>query len=202
MEIKDTYRTIDSPSEGIFKDKGSKFLSFAYHIEDESEVKQLLTDIKKRFFDARHHCYAYRIGTGTEERYRTNDDGEPTGTAGKPIYGQLLSNDLTNILVIVVRYFGGTKLGVPGLINAYREATKDAIINNTVTEKVIYSALTIEFAYPMTNIAMKLFKDESVDICEEKYDNDLIEITVKCRMSRTDTFKQKINNIFGLTIKT
>lgn len=125
MDIKDTYLTIDLPSEGIFKDKGSKFLAFAYPLTDESKVKNIVQNLKKEHHSARHHCFAFKIGN-QGEHYRANDDGEPSGTAGRPILGQLNSYNLTNILVVVVRYFGGTLLGVGGLINAYKNATIEA----------------------------------------------------------------------------
>lgn len=124
----DSYLSIAAPSEGLYKEKGSKFMAFAYPVEEEEQAKEIIADLKKEYFDARHHCYAYRIGH-TGDQWRMNDDGEPSSTAGRPIFGQLLSNELSDILVVVVRYFGGIKLGVPGLIRAYKSATADAIAN-------------------------------------------------------------------------
>jgi len=136
VEIKDTYNTIEESSEGLYKDKGSKFISYAFHVVDVDQVKEIIQQIKKEHFSARHHCYAYRLGF-SGEHYRVNDDGEPSGTAGKPIYGQLLSHELTNVLIIVVRYFGGTLLGVSGLINAYKSAALDVIVNSNIVLKII-----------------------------------------------------------------
>ena len=131
--LDDTYKTIASTSEGIYKEKGSKFLAFAIPVVSEAEIKEHIDKIKKEYYDARHHCYAYILGAD-KATYRINDDGEPSGTAGRPIHGQLLSKDLTNTLVVVVRYFGGIKLGVSGLITAYKAATKDALDNAVVIE--------------------------------------------------------------------
>ncbi|MDL2242882.1 YigZ family protein, partial [Bacteroidales bacterium OttesenSCG-928-K03] len=134
-EIKDTYKTLAKKSEGYFRDKGSKFIAFAYPINSEEEVKEILNELKKQYYDARHHCYAYRLGVDKDEKYRINEDGEPPGSAAKPIFGQILSYDLTNILIVVIRYFGGTKLGIPGLINAYKTVSKETIANNEIIEK-------------------------------------------------------------------
>ena len=142
--ISDTYRSIAAPAQGVYKELGSKFLAFAYPVETEEEVKRILTDVRKEYFDARHHCYAWRLGLSGEP-YRMNDDGEPSSTAGRPIHGQLLSHELSDILVVVVRYFGGTKLGVPGLIRAYKTATQDAIANAQIIEKVAGEHFTVSF---------------------------------------------------------
>ena len=126
-DIQDKYKTIENPSEGIYKEKGSKFMAYAYPVYSEDEIKDIVKELKEKYYDARHHCFAWSLGVDGI-RFRANDDGEPSGTAGKPIYGQLLSNELTNILVVVIRYFGGTKLGVPGLIHAYKEATRNNFV--------------------------------------------------------------------------
>ncbi len=168
---KDTYNTIAAPATGLYKDKGSKFLAYAFPVDTEAEVKQHVQQLKKEFFDARHHCYAYRIGLAGEQ-WRANDDGEPSSTGGKPILGQLLSNELTNILVVVVRYFGGIQLGVPGLIHAYRSATADALEHAQVVEKTAMETLTIKFPYLEMNNVMKLLKDQQLDILEQHFDND------------------------------
>ena len=131
MLFEDTYKTIENKSEGVFKDRGSKFIALAYPIGSENEAKKILADVRKEYHDACHHCYAYRIGAD-KQQFRSSDDGEPSGTAGKPIFNQIQSKDLTNIFIVVVRYFGGTLLGVPGLINAYKSATLDAL-NNAVS---------------------------------------------------------------------
>ncbi|MBS4012208.1 MAG: YigZ family protein [Bacteroidetes bacterium] len=154
----DVFRTIQNKSEGLYKDKGSKFIALAFPIETEQSIKQCLADTRKAYHDARHHCYAYAIGKD-HDHYRINDDGEPSGTAGKPIYGQIQSYNLTNILIIVVRYFGGTKLGVRGLINAYKAAAKDAIDNNIIIEKHITKRYRVDFEYAEMNNVMRILKD-------------------------------------------
>lgn len=153
----DTFRTIAAPTQGLYKEKGSKFLAFAFPATTETEVKSLLEQKRKEFFDARHHCYAYILGArGT--LYRANDDGEPSGTAGKPIHGQLLSFDLTNVLLIVVRYFGGIKLGTSGLINAYRTAARDALQQAQVVERLITARFVAHFDYADMNDVMRQLK--------------------------------------------
>ena len=144
--MEDTYLTLSTISEGLYKEKGSKFLAFAIPVSSVSEIKSILEEKRKEFYDARHVCYAYIIGTEKQES-RSNDDGEPSGTAGKPILGSLLSKQLTNVLIVVVRYFGGTKLGTSGLINAYKEASFDAIANNEIVERKIEVPIDILFDY-------------------------------------------------------
>lgn len=170
----DLYKTIQSPSEGLFKDKGSRFIAYAFPVFTEDEIKEHLFRIKKEHYSARHHCYAWRLGAD-KERFRANDDGEPSSSAGKPILGQIQSFDLTNILIVVVRYFGGTLLGVSGLINAYRAASKDAIENARIVEKTVEDILLIEFGYESMNDVMKLFKDEQLPQIETSFD-------LKCRI--------------------
>jgi uncharacterized YigZ family protein len=165
----DLYKTILSPSEGSYKEKGSKFLAFAYGVRDEETVKQHLDELRKQYHDARHHCYAWRLGP-EKSRYRVNDDGEPSGSAGKPIYGQIVSRDLTDILVVVVRYFGGTLLGVGGLINAYRTATSDALDHNIITECRVFDRVILEFEYEQMNGVMKIIKDFQLDMEDQKFD--------------------------------
>lgn len=171
--MEDTYKTIENPSEGLFKDKGSKFLSFAFPVTSESEVKAIVDKIKKEYFDARHHCYAYILGQEKEKRtFRAQDDGEPSGTAGRPIYGQLLSADLTNILVVVVRYFGGILLGTSGLINAYKTASKEAIANALIVERTIDVDFEVKFEYVQMNDVMRILKDFSLVPRNQQYDLD------------------------------
>ena len=146
----DVYKTLSSPSKGIYKDKGSKFLSFAFPVSDIEEIKTELDRLRKEYYDARHHCYAYRLGH-TGDIWRANDDGEPSSTAGKQILGQLLSKELCNVLVVVVRYFGGIKLGIPGLIKAYRTATLDAIANGEIIEKTATTRIATTFSYENTH---------------------------------------------------
>ena len=169
--FEDTYKTIKYPSQGVYKEKGSKFLAFAYPIATEAESKARLDELRKQYFDARHHCYAYILGAD-KAAYRINDDGEPSSTAGKPIYGQLLSHDLTNIIIVVVRYFGGIKLGVPGLINAYRTAAKDAIDNAIIIEKNITEVYNLQFTYEQMNSVMKILKDNNLPQCNQKFELD------------------------------
>jgi len=170
MDIqKDTYLTIATPSQGLFKDRGSRFIGFAYPVDTEEEIKEFLKLLKKKYYDATHHCYAYAIGI-ERELFRQNDDGEPSGTAGKPIYGQILSQQLTHIFIVVVRYYGGTKLGVPGLINAYREAASDAIANAQIITKILQEKISLEFDYPDSEKVMKVLKKEGAKILEQKYE--------------------------------
>jgi uncharacterized YigZ family protein len=169
-EIKDTYLTIQKPSEGIFKDKGSKFLAFAFPVDNEVEIKNHLATLKKKYFDARHQCYAYAIGIDRQNS-RINDDSEPSGTAGKPIMGQILSFGITNILIVVVRYFGGTLLGTSGLINAYKNAAYEALTNAVMIEKVIKKELQIKFNYLVMNEIMTFVKHEKLEFKNQQFNN-------------------------------
>lgn len=169
--FEDTYKTIEKSSEGIFKDKGSKFIALAFPVKSEAEIKEILADLRKKYYDARHHCYAYQLGFD-KSAYRVNDDGEPSGTAGKPIYGQILSKDLTNILIVVIRYFGGTLLGVSGLINAYKNAASDALNNNLIITKTINEVYNVNFKYESMNDIMKILKDENTSIISTNFDLD------------------------------
>ena len=195
-EKQDSYYSIGRLSKGIFKDKGSKFLSFAYPVKDEGEIKEILAGIKKEFFDARHHCYAYRLGAD-KLIFRSNDDGEPYGTAGRPILGQLISNDLTNILIVVVRYFGGILLGTSGLINAYKIAAADAISNAEIVEKFVYASYKLTFGYQQMNQVMKIVKDYDLETS-----NQLFEITcslsIRVKLSQADLLITKLMTIEGL----
>lgn len=154
----DTYRTIESPAEGLYKEKGSKFLAFAFPVRTLDEVKNHLEQLRKDYFDARHHCYAYALGPD-KATWRANDDGEPSGTGGRPIYGQLLSADLTDTLVVVVRYFGGILLGASGLANAYKTAARDAIAHATVVEKTVDVTYQLHFEYALMNDVMRIIKE-------------------------------------------
>jgi len=165
----DLYRTIKAPSEGVYKEKGSKFLAFAYPVSNEASIKERLATLQKQFHDARHYCYAWRLGP-EKTHYRANDDGEPSGSAGKPIYGQIVSRDLSDILVVVVRYFGGTKLGVGGLIQAYRAAASGALDKSTIIERKVYDTLKLEFGYEQMNSVMKVIKDKQLDFEDQIFD--------------------------------
>jgi uncharacterized YigZ family protein len=188
--ISDTYRSIAAPSKGIYKELGSKFLAFAYPVETEEAARRVLEEVRKEYFDARHHCYAWRLGR-TGEPWRMNDDGEPSSTAGRPIHGQLLSNELSDILVVVVRYFGGTKLGVPGLIRAYRSATQDAIANAEIIEKVAGETLTVTFDYLQMNDVMKVLKDMDITPLNQQFDLRCT-LTARVRLSRIEEFRKQL----------
>lgn len=164
-----SYKTIASEAEGLFKEKGSKFHSFAYPVESEEDVKQRLDGLRKKYFDARHHCYAYRLGADGA-KFRANDDGEPNHSAGDPILGQLRSKELTNTLIVVVRYFGGVKLGVGGLISAYRIAAEDALNHATIIEREVTNRIILEFDYPATADVMKMVNDFSMTIVQQMFD--------------------------------
>ncbi|HEU4717093.1 MAG TPA: YigZ family protein [Bacteroidia bacterium] len=161
MLFDDTYKTVSGPAEGIFKDRGSRFLGFIFPVADEDEVKEKIAALKKEHFGARHHCYAFRLGPA-RQHFRSNDDGEPSGTAGKPILGQIQSHDLTNVLIVVVRYFGGTLLGVSGLIAAYRGAAADAIAHADIIEKQVKEIYRLSFPYAAMNEVMKILKDNEL----------------------------------------
>lgn len=169
--MNDLFRTISSPTRGIFKDRGSKFLAFAYPVRDEKEIRLHLDTLRKDYHDARHHCYAWRLGA-EKALYRVNDDGEPSGSAGKPILGQMLSKDLTDILVVVIRYFGGTLLGVGGLINAYRSATADAFGQARIIECRVEERMRLEFGYDRMNAVMKSIKDLQLKFEDQHFDMD------------------------------
>jgi uncharacterized YigZ family protein len=163
---KDQYRTIKELSQGLYKEKGSKFIAIAVPVESADEVKLELELLRKKYHDARHHCYAYRLGEKPYE-FRSNDDGEPSGTAGKPIFGQIQSFELTNILVVVIRYFGGVKLGTGGLIQAYRAAARDAIENGTILTRVWKTSMEIHFDYAQMNDVMRVIKDEGLRVIRQ-----------------------------------
>jgi len=198
VEVKDTYFTIKYESEGLYKEKGSKFLAFAYPVEEEEAIKEKIAELKKEYYDARHHCYAYILGYDGEH-YRANDDGEPGHSAGDPILGQLKSNDLTNTLIIVVRYFGGTKLGVSGLINAYKTAAADAIYNNKIIKKFIYTELKLHFSYPQMNLVMKLVKDFELKIVAQKLELSC-DMTLGVRLSIEEEVRKRISESQGIDI--
>jgi len=189
----DTYKTIKDPSEGYFIDKRSKFYAFAYPVETEDEIKKHLTVLKKKYYDARHHVYAWILGAD-KTHYRINDDGEPSGSSAKPIYGQLLSNDLTNILIVVVRYFGGIKLGVPGLINAYRTAAQDAIQNAEIIEKAIEDCFELRYDYLLMNEVMKILKDEPITIVYQEFDNQC-KIIFRTNRCHSDKIRNRLEKV-------
>ncbi len=182
--INDSYKTITEISEGSFKDKGSKFIAKAFPVESEDEIKTYVEFLKKEYYDARHHCYSYVLQPD-QSIYRENDDGEPSGTAGKPIHGAILSNGLTNILIVVVRYFGGTKLGVRGLINAYKTAAQEAIAANTIVEKTINDIYEVKFEYPLMNPVMRIIKDENLEQLKTEFlESCTIEFIIRQKESK------------------
>ena len=179
----DTYRTLAAPAEGLYKEKGSKFLAFAYPVHTLDEVKARLDTLRKEYFDARHHCYAYILGP-RKDAWRANDDGEPSGTGGRPIHGQLLSADLTDTLIVVVRYFGGILLGASGLANAYKTAARDAIDHAQIVERTIDVRYRLGFAYEAMNDVMRLLKDYDLKPQQQQFDLDCsLEVEVRQSLS-------------------
>ncbi|MQY78722.1 MAG: YigZ family protein, partial [Bacteroidetes bacterium] len=192
-------KTLAGLSKGIYKDRGSRFLAFAYPVSSEEEIKRILHTLKKKYHDARHLCYAYRLGT-EKEIYRTNDDGEPSNSAGKPILDQIMAYDLMNVLIVVVRYFGGTLLGVGGLINAYRSAAMDALANARVLTKTINDIYELQFGYPSMNDVKKVIKEEKLTQVEQKFDSTC-SITISVRKSRSKNVIERLGRIDGLRIR-
>lgn len=199
MLFEDTYRTISKPSEGSYKDKGSKFIALAFPVRNENDVKQKLEEVRKKYHDARHHCYAYRLGFD-KMAYRVNDDGEPSGTAGKPIFGQFLSNDLTDILVVVVRYFGGTKLGVSGLIKAYKTATIEALNQELFITKKVLDVYEINFEYDQMNDVMKILKEDTINQLDQRFDLKCM-VKFSVRKKLTNDVYERLSKIKNLRIK-
>lgn len=199
MLFSDTYLTIEENAEALFKDKGSKFLAFAYPVENDRQIKDILNHLKKEHHTANHHCYAYRLGAD-KLNFRANDDGEPNNTAGKPILGQLQSNDLTNILVVVVRYFGGTLLGVSGLIHAYKSSAAEVLKVASIIEKQILFSYTIRFPFEHLNDVMKLLKQLDTKISQQQFDTDC-EITFSIRKANSEACEEKLRKIEGLKLE-
>jgi len=186
----DEFRTISSTSEGFYSEKRSKFLAFAHHVETVDEIKELLSQYRKKYYDARHVCYAYMLGAERED-FRANDDGEPSSTAGKPILGQINSNELTDILIVVVRYYGGVNLGTSGLIVAYREAAADAIAHATIETRQVEETITYSFNYLMMNDVMRIVKEMQPRILEQTFDNDC-QIKLSIRRSEAETLRNRL----------
>ena len=198
MEEKDVYKTIAAPAEGQVTEKRSKFLAFAFPVRTVEEVKELVDAYSKKYYDARHACYAYMLG---HERltFRANDNGEPSGTAGKPILGQINSNELTDILIIVVRYFGGVKLGTSGLIQAYKAAAAEAIAAATIVEKTVDEQIVISFEYVLMNSVMRIVKEEEPAVVSQSFDNDC-QMTLSIRASRMPRLRERMEKIDGVRI--
>jgi uncharacterized YigZ family protein len=196
MAEKDTYLTISGSSKGLFKDRGSRFIAIASHVTTQDDIKELLDGYRKEYHDARHHCYAWVLGSD-RALFRANDDGEPSGTAGKPILGQITSGELTNILVIVIRYFGGTLLGTSGLINAYRSAAADAIANAKITECTLRSFYRLKFPYTAMNDVMKIVKDEELLQSEQAFELDC-SMKIGFRLSSADHILKRLSGVRNL----
>lgn len=199
QNIRDSYLTIEGNAEAIFKEKSSKFLCYAFHVESEEEITACLEPLRKQYYDATHHCYAWRLGP-FGEKFRANDDGEPSSTAGKPILGQLLSNEITNCLIVVVRYFGGTKLGVPGLIAAYKESAAAVIEAATIVERTVDTRAKIDFSYIAMNDVMRIIKEEQPKIEEQIFDN-LCSMTISVRNSRAEQVLGRLRKVEGATLE-
>ena len=195
----DNYKTIRSASEGIYKEKGSRFLSFAFPVGSQEEIKPIIEGIRKEYHDARHHCYAYMIG---RDRliWRINDDGEPSGTAGRPILGQINSFGLTNILIVVSRYFGGTLLGVSGLINAYKTAAANAIRNSEIIERTLHEYYIIDFPYISMNDVMKILKEENAGQSEQSFELEC-SVIINFKVSEREKIVSRLSRIEGLKYK-
>ena len=191
--MSDEYKTIASTSEGYYTEKRSKFLAFAHHVQTVDEVKELLAGYRKKYYDARHICYAYMLGAERTE-FRANDDGEPSSTAGKPILGQINSNELTDILIVVVRYYGGVNLGTSGLIIAYREAAADAISHATIETRQVEEIVKYSFAYPQMNDVMRIVKDMNPRIISQTYDNTC-EIVLSIRKSEAEQLRNRLKSL-------
>ncbi|MBL7918214.1 MAG: YigZ family protein [Bacteroidia bacterium] len=195
MLFSDSYYTIKNKAEGIYKEKGSKFLAYAYRVNNENEIKEHLQELKKMHPSSRHVCYAYRLGAD-KQQYRINDDGEPSGTAGKPIFAVIQSNDLSNILIAVVRYFGGTLLGVSGLIQAYKGAAADAIAQATIEEVFIYFQYKLIFTVNEVSLVMKTCKEVDAEIIQQDYDTEYTMI-VNVKKLNSEKFEEKIKLIYN-----
>ena len=195
--MQDSYKTIGMEGEGFYSEKRSKFLAFSHHVETEQEVKDIVARYRKKYYDARHVCYAYILGVegvGDGVAYRMNDDGEPSSTAGKPIHGQLVKAELTDTLVIVVRYYGGVNLGTSGLIVAYREATADCLANSVIEERTIEEKIEYSFAYPVMNDVMKIVKDMQPRIVSQNFDNTCT-ITLAIKQSLAPLLRQRLEQL-------
>ncbi len=191
--IRDSYKSVSEPAEGLFKDNGSRFISFAFPVETEDEVKNIVSDLKKKFHDARHHCYAYRLGY-LGDKFRANDDGEPSSSAGRPILGQIDSRGLSDVLVVVVRYFGGIKLGIPGLIRAYRTSAAEALDNAGSIEKVAGKWFGVRFGYEAMNSVMKILKDMDLKQRGQDFGSECT-LNVRVRLSAEEDFRSRIGKI-------
>lgn len=199
MLFSDTYKTIAEPAEGIFRDRGSKFIGYAYPIRTEEQTREIINRLRAEHSKARHFCTAFRL-TPDRSVFRINDDGEPSGSAGRPILNTILSADLTNILVVVVRYFGGTLLGVPGLINAYKTATQEALNAAVIMDKTVNDVYRIQFEYLQMNDVMKIIKDEGVQVLNQQFDNSCV-LDFEVRQAQVNGVVGKFEKVDNLTIQ-
>ncbi len=195
--MSDVYRTIGQSGEGIYTEKRSKFLAFAHHVADEEEVKRLVQEYKKKYFDARHVCYAYVLGV-KGDRFRSNDDGEPSGSAGKPILGQLNSFGVTFTLVVVIRYFGGVKLGTGGLAVAYKVAASEALNASVIVEKIVTEQFVIKVPYPDVDTAMRFIKEGEGEIVERNYTATSSFLTIRVRTSVLDALCSRLKKLYSI----
>lgn len=195
----DAYMTISSPCEGLYKEKGSKFLAFAFPVSTKEQVKPIVDDLRKKHHDARHVCFAYIINPQSPET-RANDDGEPSGTAGRPMLGALQSKGVVNVLMVVVRYFGGTKLGTSGLINAYKTASLDALENGEIIERNLEATLSIRFSYFVMNDVMKVMKEENPTVLSQTFDNECA-MQLQVRLNDLEKLKSRLENIEGVSVE-
>lgn len=198
-KVNDEYRSIEAPSEGLFKDNGSRFIALAYPVETEGQVKEIVSSLKKEYHDARHHCYAYRLGYRADV-FRANDDGEPSGSAGRPILGQIDSLGLSDVLVVVVRYFGGIKLGIPGLIRAYRSSTSDALSSARIITRTASRRFRLEYPYEAMNSVMKAVKELAMDSTPPAFGLEC-SLEVKVRLSLTGDFLLRCRDIVGCKVQ-
>lgn len=192
----DVFQTIQGPTEGLYKEKGSKFLAFAYPVSDVGDVQEMLEELRKKYHDARHHCYAYILGM-EDQVYKANDDGEPNHSAGDPILGQIRAFNLTNVLVVVVRYFGGIKLGVGGLVTAYKAAAEDALQQAKTIEIYPTESFSLQFPYELTGEMESLFNDFQLDFKEKSF-TERCRFSGEVRASDLEAFKQRLEKIYGL----
>ena len=199
MEYTDTYKTIEAPGEGSYKEKGSKFIAYAYPVSNEQQIKEIIASLKKEHHSARHHCFAWRLGSDLQ-LFRLNDDGEPSGTAGKPIFSQIQHYGLTNILIVVVRYFGGILLGTSGLTNAYKQSAVDVLANSTIIEKIVESIIEIKFDYLAMNDLMTVLKEHQIGIKESHYGLDC-NVKISVRRQMTNIVLEKLGKISKLNAK-
>lgn len=195
----DTYKTIKQNTQGLFRDRGSKFLSFAFPVSNEDEIKQILENLRKDYHDARHHCYAWILGA-QKENFRANDDGEPSGTGGRPVLGQIQKYELTDILIVVIRYFGGILLGTGGLINAYRSAAADAIEQAEIVTRTVDDLFEISFPFSAMNDVMKTVKEEMAEQLEQDFDTEC-RLMVRLPRNRSERFRERLSIIETINIK-